>query len=135
MMDMIRLGFSEESERFERAKDAFIKQTSWALGDFCYETTTVILPGFIADKLGHRKLLVIVGYGLTPIGQILIALAVGHPCRTDCSLRRRRYFRCHCAGTSRRKPVAEMAGWFRCKKGLELCELYDYCSPVTDETE
>lgn len=81
-----------------------------ALGDFCYETTTVILPGFlavlgipaavlgiiegiadtvasftkmlsgfIADKLGHRKLLVLVGYGLTPLGQMLIALAVGWP--------------------------------------------------------
>jgi MFS family permease len=79
-----------------------------ALGDFCYETTTVILPGFlavlglpaavlgiiegiadavasftkmasgfIADKLGHRKLLVIAGYGLTPLGQIMIALAGG----------------------------------------------------------
>jgi hypothetical protein len=63
-----------------------------ALGDFCYETTTVILPGFlavlgvpaaalgliegaadavasftkmvsgyVADKLGHRKALVLVG--------------------------------------------------------------------------
>lgn len=81
-----------------------------ALGDFCYETTTVILPGFlavlgipaavlgivegiadmvasftkmvagfIADKLGHRKLLVLVGYSLTPVGQVLIALAVGWP--------------------------------------------------------
>lgn len=81
-----------------------------ALGDFCYETTTVILPGFlavlglpaaalgiiegiadavasftkmisgfIADKLGHRKLLVIVGYGLTPLGQMLVALAGGWP--------------------------------------------------------
>jgi MFS family permease len=81
-----------------------------ALGDFCYETTTVILPGFlavlgipaavlgiiegiadavasftkmvsgyIADKLGHRKLLVLVGYGLTPAGQVLIALAAGWP--------------------------------------------------------
>ncbi len=81
-----------------------------ALGDFCYETTSVILPGFlavlgipaaalgliegmadavaaftkmvagyIADKLGHRKLLVLVGYGLTPLGQALIALAVGWP--------------------------------------------------------
>ncbi|WP_293008439.1 MFS transporter [Nitrosomonas sp.] len=81
-----------------------------ALGDFCYETTTVILPGFlavlgipaavlgliegiadavasftkmvsgyIADKLGHRKLLVLVGYGLTPVGQILIALSAGWP--------------------------------------------------------
>lgn len=79
-----------------------------ALGDFCYETTTVILPGFlavlgipaaalgiiegvadavanitkmfsgfIADKLGHRKLLVLVGYALTPVGQVLIALALG----------------------------------------------------------
>lgn len=81
-----------------------------ALGDFCYETTTVILPGFlavlgvpaaalgiiegiadavasftkmvsgyIADKLGHRKLLVLLGYGLTPVGQVLIALATGWP--------------------------------------------------------
>lgn len=81
-----------------------------ALGDFCYETTTVLLPGFlavlgipaavlgiiegaadavasftkmvsgyIADKLGHRKLLVLVGYGLTPVGQVLLALATGWP--------------------------------------------------------
>ncbi|MBC3919218.1 MFS transporter [Undibacterium sp. CY18W] len=81
-----------------------------ALGDFCYETTTVILPGFlavlgipaaalgaiegiadavasftkmisgyIADKLGHRKLLVLLGYGLTPLGQLLISLAAGWP--------------------------------------------------------
>jgi MFS family permease len=81
-----------------------------ALGDFCYETTTVILPGFlaalgipavtlgviegiadavaaftkmvsgyIADRLGHRKLLVLIGYGLTPVGQALIALALGWP--------------------------------------------------------
>jgi len=80
------------------------------LGDLCYETTTVILPGFlavlglppavlgtiegiadgvasftkmlsgyIADKLGHRKLLVSIGYGLTPLGQLMIALAVGWP--------------------------------------------------------
>ena len=81
-----------------------------ALGDFCCETTTVILPGFlavlgipaavlgiiegiadavasftkmisgyIADKLGHRKLLVVVGYGLTPMGQVLVAMASGWP--------------------------------------------------------
>lgn len=81
-----------------------------ALGDFCYETTTVILPGFlavlgipaavlgiiegiadgvasftkmvsgyIADKLGHRKALVLVGYALTPAGQVLLALATGWP--------------------------------------------------------
>ena len=81
-----------------------------ALGDFCYETTTVLLPGFlavlgipaaalgfiegsadavasftkmvsgyIAEKLGHRKLLVLVGYALTPVGQVLIALALGWP--------------------------------------------------------
>jgi len=81
-----------------------------AFGDFCYETTTVILPGFlavlgipaavlgiiegiadavasftkmisgyIADKLGHRKMLVVVGYGLTPMGQVLIAMAAGWP--------------------------------------------------------
>jgi MFS family permease len=81
-----------------------------ALGDLCYETTTVILPGFlavlgipaavlgvvegaadavssftkmasgyVADRLGHRKLLVLVGYGLTPVGQAIIALAAGWP--------------------------------------------------------
>lgn len=81
-----------------------------ALGDFCYETTTVILPGFlavlgipaaalgiiegiadavasftkmvsgyIADRLGHRKRLVLVGYALTPLGQVFIALAAGWP--------------------------------------------------------
>lgn len=81
-----------------------------ALGDFCYETTAVLLPGllavlgipaaalgiiegiadavasftklgagYIADRLGRRKLLVLIGYGLTPLGQILIALAVGWP--------------------------------------------------------
>lgn len=81
-----------------------------AFGDFCYETVTVILPGylavlgipaaalgiiegladalasftkmasgFIGDKLGHRKLLVMVGYGLTPIGQFMIAIAAGLP--------------------------------------------------------
>jgi hypothetical protein len=81
-----------------------------ALGDFCYETTTVVLPGFLAvlgipavvlgliegiadavasftkmisgyitGKLGHRKLLVVVGYGLTPLGQVLIAMAAGWP--------------------------------------------------------
>jgi MFS family permease len=81
-----------------------------ALGDFCYETTTVILPGFLAvldippvalgliegvadamasftkliagyaaDGFGHRKLLVLVGYALTPVGQVLIAIAFGWP--------------------------------------------------------
>ena len=81
-----------------------------ALGDFCYETTTVILPGFlavlgipaavlgliegfadavasftkmiagyIADRFGHRKALVMLGYALTPLGQALIALAGGWP--------------------------------------------------------
>lgn len=81
-----------------------------ALGDFCYETTTVILPGFlavlglpaavlgiiegiadavasftkmisgyIADKLGHRKMLVVIGYALTPLGQMFIALSGGWP--------------------------------------------------------
>ncbi len=81
-----------------------------ALGDFCYETTTVMLPGFLAalglpasalgtiegladavagmarmgaghaaDKLGHRKALVLAGYALTPLGQALIALAAGWP--------------------------------------------------------
>lgn len=79
-----------------------------ALGDFCYETTTVILPGFlavlgipaavlgliegfadavasftkmiagyIADRFGHRKALVLLGYALTPLGQVLIAFAGG----------------------------------------------------------
>lgn len=81
-----------------------------ALGDLCYETTTVMLPGFltvlglpagvlgaiegtadavasftkmvsgyVADKVGHRKGLVLLGYGLTPLGQALIALALGWP--------------------------------------------------------
>jgi MFS family permease len=79
-----------------------------ALGDFCYETTNAILPGFFAllaipaaalgavegiadaissftkigagyfaDRLGHRKALVVVGYGLTPLGQAAIAMALG----------------------------------------------------------
>lgn len=81
-----------------------------ALGDFCYETTNAILPGFFAllgipaaalgviegiadaissftkiaagyfaDRLGHRKALVVIGYGLTPLGQVAIAMAVGWP--------------------------------------------------------
>lgn len=81
-----------------------------ALGDFCYETTTVVLPGFLAvlglpasvlgttegiadavasfakmisgyaaNRLGRRKLLVLMGYALTPLGQALIALAIGWP--------------------------------------------------------
>ena len=80
------------------------------LGDLCYETATVILPGFLAvlgipaaalgiiegvadatasfmklvsgyigDRLGHRKPLVLLGYALTPLGQICIALASGWP--------------------------------------------------------
>lgn len=81
-----------------------------ALGDFGYETASVILPGllaalgipagalgtiegladaassltklaagYIADRLGHRKTLVCIGYALTPVGQALIALAAGWP--------------------------------------------------------
>ena len=66
-----------------------------ALGDFCYETTTVVLPGFlavlgiaaafldiiegVADRFGHRKRLVMAGHALTPLGQICIALATGWP--------------------------------------------------------
>jgi MFS family permease len=81
-----------------------------ALGDFCYETTTVILPGFLAvlgipaaalgviegiadgtmsftkmaagyavDKFGHRKVLVLLAYALTPVGQAMIAIALGWP--------------------------------------------------------
>jgi MFS family permease len=79
-----------------------------ALGDLTYETTNVILPGFlaalgipaavlgtiegladatasfsklgagyVADKLGHRKTLVVVGYALTAIMQVFFALATG----------------------------------------------------------
>jgi MFS family permease len=40
---------------------------------------TKMVSGFIANKLGHRKQLVLVGYGLTPLGQVLIALASGWP--------------------------------------------------------
>lgn len=81
-----------------------------ALGDFAYETSNVLLPGFLAvlgvpaallgiiegladalasftklaagyisDRLGVRKTLVVVGYALTPVGQALIALAGGWP--------------------------------------------------------
>ena len=81
-----------------------------ALGDFGYETASVILPGllaalgipavalgaiegladaassltkpiagYIADRVGQRKALVCLGYGLTPFGQALMALAVGWP--------------------------------------------------------
>ncbi len=81
-----------------------------ALGDFGYETASVMLPGllaalgipaaalgaiegladaassltklaagYIADRLGGRKTLVCLGYGLTPFGQALIALAGGWP--------------------------------------------------------
>src|SRR4030095_2601316 len=40
---------------------------------------TKMVAGYIADKLGHRKALVMLGYALTPVGQALIALAVGWP--------------------------------------------------------
>lgn len=40
---------------------------------------TKMASGFIADKVGHRKALVLIGYALTPLGQVLIALAVGLP--------------------------------------------------------
>jgi len=99
----------EKSSRWLNRTVGGVGLTS-ALGDFCYETTTVILPGFlavlglpaailgiiegiadavasftkmgagfIADKLGYRKVLVLVGYRLTPLGQMLIAIAVGWP--------------------------------------------------------
>ena len=79
-----------------------------AFGDMTYETTNVILPGFlavlgipaaalgaieglsdaiasfsklgagyVADKLGHRKTLVVIGYALTTIMQVFFALATG----------------------------------------------------------
>jgi MFS family permease len=79
-----------------------------ALGDLTYETTNVILPGFlavlgipaailgtiegvadavssfsklgagfVADRLGHRKALVAVGYALTAVMQVFFALATG----------------------------------------------------------
>lgn len=43
-----------------------------------------MVSGHIADKLGHRKLLVRVGYGVTPPGQALIALwaTMGRPTLT-----------------------------------------------------
>lgn len=105
-----------EPTEAESRRDGWLNRTvlgagvTSALGDFCYETTTVILPGFlaalgipavvlgviegiadavasftkmvsgyIADKLGHRKLLVLIGYALTPVGQALIAIAGGWP--------------------------------------------------------
>jgi hypothetical protein len=36
---------------------------------------TKMAAGYIADKLGHRKALVMLGYALTPLGQALMALA------------------------------------------------------------
>lgn len=79
-----------------------------ALGDFCYETATVMLPGFLAvlglpasalgliegiadsisaftkilsgrlaSRIRHRKFIVLLGYALTPLGQLLIAFANG----------------------------------------------------------
>lgn len=107
---------NDESEAPHQKSSRWLNRTvggaglTSALGDFCYETTTVILPGFlavlgipaaalgfiegmadavssftkmvagyIADKLGHRKGLVMLGYALTPVGQALIALALGWP--------------------------------------------------------
>lgn len=80
------------------------------LADLNYETTNVILPGFlavlgippqvlgaiegiadgvssftklgagyIADRLGHRKTLVVVGYSLTALMQVFMAIAVAWP--------------------------------------------------------
>jgi len=40
---------------------------------------TKMASGYIASRLGHRKLLVLAGYALTPLGQIPIALAGGWP--------------------------------------------------------
>lgn len=40
---------------------------------------TKIVSGYIADKLGHRKTLVLLGYALTPVGQGLIAASTGWP--------------------------------------------------------
>lgn len=79
-----------------------------ALGDLCYETGNVVLPGlmhalglpavflglmegiadglasftklvagYIGDRFGHRKSLVILGYALNTIGQGLMAIALG----------------------------------------------------------
>jgi len=79
-----------------------------ALGDLCYETGNVVLPGlmhalglpavflglmegiadglasftklgagYIGDRFGHRKALVMLGYALNPVGQGLMALATG----------------------------------------------------------
>jgi MFS family permease len=81
-----------------------------ALGDLTYETTNVVLPGFlavlglpaavlgtaegvadglasvtklgagyIADRLGFRKALVVTGYGLMALMQVFMAMAVGWP--------------------------------------------------------
>jgi len=40
---------------------------------------TKMASGYIAGRLGHRKLLVVAGYALTPLGQVPIALAHGWP--------------------------------------------------------
>jgi MFS family permease len=36
-----------------------------------------MIAGYVADKFGRRKFLVLAGYGLTPLGYALIAFAVG----------------------------------------------------------
>jgi MFS family permease len=79
-----------------------------AFGDLTYETTNVLLPGFlavlgipaavfgtiegiadavssfsklgsgfVADRLGHRKTLVVIGYAMTAVMQVFFALATG----------------------------------------------------------
>ncbi|HND56722.1 MAG TPA: MFS transporter, partial [Pirellulaceae bacterium] len=40
---------------------------------------TKLAAGYLSDRLGVRKPLVVLGYALTPVGQALIALAVGWP--------------------------------------------------------
>lgn len=81
-----------------------------AFGDLTYETTNVMLPGFlavlgvpaailgtiegvadavasfsklgagfVADRLGHRKALVVIGYALTALMQVFFAVAIGWP--------------------------------------------------------
>ncbi|HEY1217193.1 MAG TPA: hypothetical protein VGE93_26500 [Bryobacteraceae bacterium] len=88
-----------------------------ALGDFCYETTTVVLPsflavlglpasvlgtiegvadavssfakmisGYVANKFGHRKSLVLMGYAFTPLGQVLIHWRSDGPCYCSVAL-------------------------------------------------
>jgi hypothetical protein len=60
-----------------------------------------MVAGYFTDKFGQRKILVLLGYGLTPVGQALIALAGGWPLI---------FLGASCPGSAR---ACAMQSWFR----------------------